>query len=86
MLVEPDSQVASDAVLDRLTALKVGARVHYRAIHPHPYCAERYGLVPESLPIAADIGERTISLRLGRAISDQDLEDVAEALATALTG
>jgi dTDP-4-amino-4,6-dideoxygalactose transaminase len=73
--------VGRDAVLDGLNDRLIGAGVHYRGVHLHPYYRDRYGLRPEDFPVATDISERTVSLPLGSGVSEQDQLDVAEALA-----
>lgn len=51
-----------DEILHRLQAMNIGVAVNYRAIHTLRYFRENFGYRPESFPIAADIGARTISL------------------------
>jgi dTDP-4-amino-4,6-dideoxygalactose transaminase len=84
VLVGADAGVARDVVLDRLTAARIGVGVHYRAIHLHPYYAARYQLSPDSLPVASDISERTISLPLSPKVTDRDMDDVVSALTQSL--
>jgi dTDP-4-amino-4,6-dideoxygalactose transaminase len=85
VLVEPDAGMPRDDVLDGLLARRIGTGVHYRGVHLHPYYRSRYGLDPAALPVATDISERTLSLPLAPAMSDEDQEDVAEALAAVLS-
>ena len=86
VLVDPDCGIARDQVLDGLLARRIGTGVHYRGVHLHPYYRTRYELDPASLPVATDISERTLSLPLMPAMSDEDQDDVAEALAAVLSG
>ena len=85
VLISP-AAVSRDAVLDGLNDRLIGAGVHYRGVHLHPYYRDRYGLRPEDFPVATDISERTISLPLAPGISEQDQLDVAQALADVLVG
>lgn len=78
--VRPEAGVSRDAVLDALTAQKIGAGVHYRGVHLHPYYARTYGMEPASLPVANEISETTLSLPLSPAVSEEDQLDVAQAL------
>jgi len=80
-----DETVERDVVLDQLDAAGIGAGVHYRAIHLHPYYRDRYELRRELFPVASDISERTISLPLSPKVTEHDQERVAAALAEALT-
>jgi dTDP-4-amino-4,6-dideoxygalactose transaminase len=84
VLVSTAGGVSRDDVLASLTTQGIGAGVHYRGVHLHPYYRNRCGLEPESLPVTLDMSARTISLPLGPALSERDQEDVAAALATAL--
>ena len=84
VLVSRAIGVGRDEVLASLTAQGIGAGVHYRGVHLHPYYRDRCGLEPASLPVTLDMSERTISLPLGPALTERDQDAVAAALATAL--
>ena len=84
VLIEGDAAISRDQLLEELIARRIGAGVHYRGVHLHPYYRDRYDLEPESLPVANDISERTISLPFGPTLAESDQVDVAEALAAAL--
>jgi dTDP-4-amino-4,6-dideoxygalactose transaminase len=86
VLVGHDAAVTRDELMTSLTQRKIGVGVHYRACHLHPYYRERYGLAPERFPVASDISDRTLSLPLSPDLTEDDLLDVATALADALTG
>jgi dTDP-4-amino-4,6-dideoxygalactose transaminase len=80
VLVRPEAGVDRDRTVELLTRRRIGVGVHYRGVHLHPYYRDRYELDPESLPVATDISERTLSLPLSPAVSDRDQLDVVEAL------
>jgi len=80
VLVEPGAAVSRDELLDGLNDRLIGAGVHYRGVHLHPYYRDRYTLRPEHFPVATDISERTVSLPFGPGISERDQLDVVEAL------
>jgi dTDP-4-amino-4,6-dideoxygalactose transaminase len=84
--ITDDAPISRDDLLDALHAHRIGAGVHYRAIHLHPFYRDRYGIDPASLPIATDISERTVSLPLSHTLSEADLENVVDALRRALGG
>ena len=86
VLVDPDSRVDRDEVLDRLHRAGIGTGVHYRAVHLHPYFRDRYRLRPEQFPVATDISKRTLSLPFSPKVTEQDQEDVVRALRLALAG
>lgn len=68
---------------DMLTALhkrNIGSGVHYLAIPEHPFYRNRFGWKPEDTPRATAWGRKTLSLPMGPKLSDQDAEDVIEAV------
>ena len=74
------TSVARDDVLARLRALRIGAGVHYRAVHLHPWYQRRYGERTGRLPGAEWVSDRTFSLPLSPDMTDVDVADVARAL------
>ena len=80
VLVEPSSPLSRDKLLDGLTAHNIGAGVHYRGVHLHPYYRDKYCLSPGDFPVANSISERTLSLPLGPNVTEADQDDVVEAL------
>jgi dTDP-4-amino-4,6-dideoxygalactose transaminase len=85
VLVAGDSPLSRDELLNHLDGSRIGAGVHYRGVHLHPYYRDRYGIDPATLPVATDISERTLSLPLSPKVTESDQDDVVEALAAALT-
>ncbi len=75
-----------DEILNRLTRLKIGTGVHYTAIHLHPYYRTRFGFTKGSFPNAEWIGEGTLSLPLSAKLTDEDVEDVIEAVRRVVRG
>ena len=72
--------VTRDEVLAGLHALRIGAGVHYRAVHEHRWYRETYGARTGSLPNAEWVSARTFSIPLSPAVSDADAADVVRAL------
>jgi dTDP-4-amino-4,6-dideoxygalactose transaminase len=68
-----------DFILAALTAEGIGAGVHYRALCDHPYYRKALGWRRADYPVAADIGDRTLSLPLSPALTDKDVADVITA-------
>ncbi len=69
-----------EEVLTRLGEAGIGCAVNYRAIHTLAYYKERFGLAEESLPHAAAIGRRTVSLPMWPGLSDDDVAYVSDTL------
>ena len=73
-------RVHRDAVIDALLAENIGAALHYRSIHTHPYYREKYHYQPNDYPHAYEVGEHILSLPLTSGMSPADLEDVVTAV------
>ena len=63
-----------------LRAENIGVNVHYIPVHLHPYYRERFGYNGGEFPVAEDSYARLISLPMFHGMSDQDAEDVIEAV------
>jgi dTDP-4-amino-4,6-dideoxygalactose transaminase len=85
VLLDPVAPTTRDELLDALTARRIGAGVHYRGVHLHPYYRDKYGLRPASFPVASAISERTISLPLSPKVTEADQDDVVAALRDVLS-
>ncbi len=68
-----------DWVLEALTAENIGIGVHYLPIHWHPHYQKTFNWQVGDFPNAEWIGERTLSLPLSAALSDNDVDDVIAA-------
>ncbi len=66
--------------IEELKARKIGTSVHFIPIHLHPYYRDKYDYQPEDFPVAYQEYQRIISLPLNLQMSDQDVEDVIEAV------
>jgi dTDP-4-amino-4,6-dideoxygalactose transaminase len=74
------TRVTRDEIVARLHALRIGAGVHYRPVHEHPWYRRTYGARTGRLPNAEWIGARTFSLPLTGGMTDEDAADVVRAL------
>jgi perosamine synthetase len=63
-----------------LRAENIGVNVHYIPVHLHPYYRDRFGYRGGECPNAERAYERLISLPMFHAMSDEDVEDVIEAV------
>ena len=80
VLVAPEARVERDALLDGLGEGKIGAGVHYRGVHLHPFYSDKYGLKPSDFPVATSISDRKLSLPLSPKVTEADQDDVVAAL------
>ena len=72
-----------DALLSKLGAAGIGTAVNYRAIHLLTYLSGLLGLPRGSLPVAEEIGDRTLSLPMYPTLGVEEQDRVVEALAGA---
>jgi dTDP-4-amino-4,6-dideoxygalactose transaminase len=77
LVLNPDSfSVPRNQILEALLAENIGAALHYRALHMHPYYANTFEYQPNDYPNAACIGEHILSLPLSPKMTTQDVADV----------
>jgi dTDP-4-amino-4,6-dideoxygalactose transaminase len=69
-----------DQFIDELNKRNIGASVHFIPVHLHPYYRDKYSFTPEDFPVAYSNYQRMISLPLYPRLSDQDVDDVIEAV------
>jgi dTDP-4-amino-4,6-dideoxygalactose transaminase len=69
-----------EAVVEELYRLGVGTGWHFRAVHLHRYYQERYGYSLGTYPVAEAIADRTMSLPLSAALTDEQVERVVDAV------
>jgi dTDP-4-amino-4,6-dideoxygalactose transaminase len=72
-----------DFILSALGKAGVGTAVNYRAIHTLTYLKERLALPRGTLPIAEEMGDRTISLPMYPQLTLREVDRVVQALADA---
>jgi dTDP-4-amino-4,6-dideoxygalactose transaminase len=78
--------ISRDRFLDEMTGRNIGVGVHYIALHLHPYYQQTYNYRPGEFPNAEWISERTVSLPLSPKLTDNDVNDVIEAVKDIITG
>ena len=66
--------------IEELKARNIGTSVHFIPVHLHPYYRDKYGYKPGDFPVAYENFQRIISLPLHPRLSDEDVEDVIEAV------
>jgi dTDP-4-amino-4,6-dideoxygalactose transaminase len=72
--------ITRDAFLNGMTARNIGVGVHYMSIPEHPYYRRTFGWNPENYPHAMRIGRQTVSLAISAKLTDDDVENVIEAV------
>ncbi|KLU59339.1 UDP-4-amino-4-deoxy-L-arabinose--oxoglutarate aminotransferase [Peptococcaceae bacterium CEB3] len=66
--------------IEELKGQNIGTSVHFIPVHFHPYYRETFGYKPGDYPQTEAVFERIISLPLYPRMTDQDVEDVIEAV------
>lgn len=69
-----------NAFIEALKVRNIGTSVHYLPVHMHPYYRDKYGYKPEDCPVAADAFTRMLTLPLHPGLSDEDVQDVVDAV------
>ena len=69
-----------DALRAALSERGVQTSIHFRALHLHPFYAQRFGLRRGMFPNAEYISDRTLSLPLSSGLSDEDVSHVIATL------
>jgi len=80
LLIDEKAPVTRDEFIMDLHRRGIGTGVHYRAIPTHPVYQQRFGWKAADYPNANAIGEATVSLPLSAKLSDEDVEDVIDAV------
>jgi dTDP-4-amino-4,6-dideoxygalactose transaminase len=80
LLVLEKLGVDRQTIITALDAENIGVGIHYVPVHQQPYYRQQFGFVGSDFPNASFVGERTISLPLSSAMSEQDVDDMATAL------
>jgi lipopolysaccharide/colanic/teichoic acid biosynthesis glycosyltransferase len=72
--------ISRNEFIEELGARKIASSVHFIPIHLHPYYRDKYAYKPEEFPVALHEYQRIVSLPLHPGMSDQDVNDVIEAV------
>lgn len=72
--------ISRNVFVRKMTENNIGVGVHYLSIPEHPYYQKTFGWKPEDYPHAMRIGRQTVSLPLSPKLTDEDVEDVIEAV------
>jgi dTDP-4-amino-4,6-dideoxygalactose transaminase len=74
-----------DSLMQELYKRNIGAGVHYTALHLQSYYRKAFGYKEGDFPNAEEVGSSTLSLPLSAKLTDNDVEDVIEAVRESLT-
>lgn len=84
MIDEARCGMSRDHFMQKLHQRQIGTGVHYLGVHLHPYYRDRFGYTEADFPNATWLSERTVSIPLSPKLTDEDIEDVIEAVHSVL--
>lgn len=73
-------KIGRNEFIEELKKRNIGTSVHFIPIHIHPYYRDKYNYKPKDFPVAYSNYLRIISLPLYPKMTDQDVNDVIEAV------
>jgi dTDP-4-amino-4,6-dideoxygalactose transaminase len=79
-----EAPVSRDVFIERMFEQGIGCSVHYVPLHQHPYWKERYGLTAAMFPESQKAYERTVTIPLYTAMTDEQVERVIGAIRRSL--
>ncbi|WP_343636189.1 DegT/DnrJ/EryC1/StrS family aminotransferase [Roseateles sp.] len=79
-----EAPVSRDVFIERMFEQGIGCSVHYVPLHQHPYWKERYGLTGAMFPESQKAYERTVTIPLYTAMTDEQVERVIGAVRRSL--
>jgi dTDP-4-amino-4,6-dideoxygalactose transaminase len=72
--------ISRDELHRRLNERGISTRVHFRALHLHPFYQDRLGVTRGMFPAAEAVSDTTLSLPLSAGMTDGAVERVLEAM------
>lgn len=83
LIDKKNAGIDRDTFLEHMTSQNIGVGVHYISITEHPYYKETFGWKSSDFPIAFRIGNQTASIPLSPALTDDDVQNVIDAVKSA---
>ncbi len=81
LLIDVDRiKMTRDEVQQNLYDMNIGTGIHFISLHLHEYYKKTFDFRPDDFPNAKFISDRTISLPLSAKLTDEDVEDVINAV------
>jgi dTDP-4-amino-4,6-dideoxygalactose transaminase len=78
--------MSRDEVQQRLHEMNIGTGIHFVSLHLHEYYGKTFNFKPDDFPNAKFISDRTISLPLSAKLTNDDVDDVIDAVQEILAG
>lgn len=74
------TKITRDQLITELHKRKIGTGVHYLGLNWHPFYQQEFGYKIGDFPNSDFISERTLSIPFSAKLTDEDVDDVVEAL------
>jgi dTDP-4-amino-4,6-dideoxygalactose transaminase len=84
LIDEQKSGLSRDEFLDQMCKRNIGVGVHYLSIPEHRFYKQKFGWNVDDYPVAKKIGRQTVSLPISAKITDNDCDDVTDAVRSIL--
>ncbi len=78
--VKPEFPCDRDTFMHELHLRNIGTGVHYTSLSKHEFYQEKCGVKIGELAISEEVGDTTVSLPLSAGLSDEDVQDVIDAV------
>ncbi len=86
ILVNADSARTRDGLAAELASRGISTSVHFRALHLHPYYADRFKLTRGMFPVAEMVSDSVLSLPLSGELTESEAARVIDAVRRAVLG
>lgn len=86
LIDEEKTGISRDKFLEAMTSENIGVGVHYLSIPEHPFYQDTFSCKPEQYPNAMRIGRQTVSLPISAKLTDDDTDDVINAVRKIING
>jgi dTDP-4-amino-4,6-dideoxygalactose transaminase len=73
-------RVDRDTIMEAIHRENIGLGIHFISLHLHPYYQKTFGYMRGDFPNSEFISDRTISIPLSSKLSDDDVNDVIQAI------
>ena len=85
LLLDLDNlKISRDEFLGEIVRENIGVGVHFISLHLQPYFKETFGLKKDDFPNSAFISERTVSIPFSAKLTENDVQDVINAITKVL--
>jgi dTDP-4-amino-4,6-dideoxygalactose transaminase len=78
LIDQEDCGISRDEFIREMHGMRIGTGVHFIGLHLQPYYRYHQGLTPDDFPNATYISERTVSIPLSPALTDDEVDYIID--------